>query len=321
MELGIYFDMRNPPQWARPPAELYGETLEIIEQAESSGISFVWLSEHHFFEDGYLPQTLTIAAAIAARTSKIRIGTAVILAPLRPALQIAEEAAIVDILSSGRLELGLGSGYVIDEFEAFEADISKRFSACNARVEEIRDLLKNKVTPKPVQDPMPIWLGYMGPKGAKMAGKLGCGLLHAGNLEPYLQGLSEGGYEPSDAKMSGLMWILISKDPEAAFEKVLPHTAWQLNSYAQATAKGRSKPPRPITVEDLRKAGRKSKEPEKNPAGLQVLTPDEAVDFIRIITKGLPVVEMHSWANIAGMPTQLALEHIELLATQVKPKL
>ena len=69
MDVGIYLDGRNPPQWARPWPEHYARTLELVERAEALGAASVWLSEHHFFEDGYLPQPLTFAAAIAARTS------------------------------------------------------------------------------------------------------------------------------------------------------------------------------------------------------------------------------------------------------------
>lgn len=326
MKLGIYFDMRNPPKWGRPSAQLYGQTLEQIEEAETLGIDYVWFSEHHFFEDGYLPQTLTMAAAAAARTSQIRIGTAVLLAPLKPAVHIAEEAAIVDILSDGRLELGLGAGYVASEFEAYGADLKTRFDTCDERVREIRELLAEKITPKPVQDSLPIWLGYMGPKGAKRAGRLGCGLLTNAHLEPYLEGLAEGGYSKDAAKMSGLLWMVVSSDPEAAFEKILPHYAWQLNSYAQAQigaqaeartqAEGSTKN-NPLTVEKLQKLGRK---PDRS-GSLQVLTPDEAVEHIKRETEGLPVVEMHAWASIAGMDDSLVAEHINLLATQVTPQI
>ena len=76
MDVGVYFDLRNPPQWQRDPARLYGFTLELCEEAERLGAHSVWLSEHHLFEDGYLTQPLTFAAAVAARTRRVRIGTA-----------------------------------------------------------------------------------------------------------------------------------------------------------------------------------------------------------------------------------------------------
>ena len=65
MQVGLFLDMRNPPQWERPWAAFYGDALDRIVEAEQLGIDSVWLTEHHFFEDGYLPQPLTFAAAIA----------------------------------------------------------------------------------------------------------------------------------------------------------------------------------------------------------------------------------------------------------------
>jgi alkanesulfonate monooxygenase SsuD/methylene tetrahydromethanopterin reductase-like flavin-dependent oxidoreductase (luciferase family) len=122
MKLGLYLDMRNPPRWPTAWADLYRATIDLVVDAERRGARAVWLTEHHGFEDGYLSQPLALAAALAVRTRTLRIGTAVLLAPLRHPLHIAEEAALVDVLSAGRLELGLGAGYVRPEFEAFGAD-------------------------------------------------------------------------------------------------------------------------------------------------------------------------------------------------------
>src|SRR5580704_55871 len=98
MDVGIYFDLRNPPdrrvEWSR----LYGFTLEVCEEAERLGCPSIWLTEHHRFDDGYLPQPLTFAAAIAARTTTARIGTGVVIAPLHHPAALAEQAAVVDIL-------------------------------------------------------------------------------------------------------------------------------------------------------------------------------------------------------------------------------
>ena len=138
-------------------------------EAERLGIDSVWLSEHHSFDDGYLPQPLTMAAAVAARTTRVGIGTAIIVAPLHHPMELAEQAALVDILSDGRLTLGLGAGYVRDEFDAFGADLDRRYTTTDQRVRELRALLDEDggVTPPPVQRPFPIWLGYQGPQGAR----------------------------------------------------------------------------------------------------------------------------------------------------------
>jgi alkanesulfonate monooxygenase SsuD/methylene tetrahydromethanopterin reductase-like flavin-dependent oxidoreductase (luciferase family) len=115
----MYVDMRNPPHRRRPWASHYGRWLERIEEAERLGADAVWLTEHHFFDDGYLPQCWTLAAAIAARTHRIRIGTAVALLPLHNALEVAEQIALVDVISGGRVEPGFGVGYRKPEYSTF----------------------------------------------------------------------------------------------------------------------------------------------------------------------------------------------------------
>jgi alkanesulfonate monooxygenase SsuD/methylene tetrahydromethanopterin reductase-like flavin-dependent oxidoreductase (luciferase family) len=186
MRVGLTFDLRNPRPWRRPWPHVYGRALDLITEAERLGADSIWTTEHHFFDDGYLPQPLTFCAAAAARTTRVRLGTAILIAPLRPAVQIAEEAAVVDLISDGRLDLGLGAGYRVPEFQAFGADIRSRMPVSFERTREVRNLLATCVTPPPVQDPLPIWLGYRGPRGAYHAGLLGAGLLRADGLDDDL---------------------------------------------------------------------------------------------------------------------------------------
>src|SRR5271165_1523701 len=117
MKVGLYFDLRNPHAWRQDPARLHSFTLEAIEEAEHLGADSIWLSEHHLFADDYVAAPLTFLAAAAARTSRVRLGSAVVLAPLHHAVEIAEQAAMVDLISGGRLELGLGTGYRVSEYE------------------------------------------------------------------------------------------------------------------------------------------------------------------------------------------------------------
>ena len=128
MNVGIYFDLRNPPAWAVDPARLYGFTLELCEEADRLGIDSLWFTEHHKFDDGYLSQPLTFAAAVAARTTRARLGTAVLVAPLHHPVRLAEEAALVDLISNGRLDIGLGAGYRKPEYDLYGASMAPHWA-------------------------------------------------------------------------------------------------------------------------------------------------------------------------------------------------
>ena len=319
VRVGCYLDLRNPARWRRPWAEHYARTLERCVEAERLGLDSVWCSEHHFFEDGYLPQPLTFLAGVAAATSRIRLGTAVYLAALRPPVQVAEEAAVVDLLSGGRLELGLGAGYRVPEFAAYGADIDRRYSLTDQCARELRRLWREgSVTPPPVQDPVPIWMGYQGPQGARRAGLLGEGLLSVDGalLEPYRAGLAEGGHDPGAARMAGLVSFVLADDPEAAWPRVRDHLAYQWDTYNAYMVEGTGRDaPRPIDPERWRTPN------GDRPARFEVLTPDDAAARLHTVLDGLPVEEIYCWASIAGMPDDLVDRHLELLATRLRPLL
>jgi alkanesulfonate monooxygenase SsuD/methylene tetrahydromethanopterin reductase-like flavin-dependent oxidoreductase (luciferase family) len=103
-----------------PQDRIFREILEEIDYGEELGFDSVWLPEHHFSVYGTLGNPMTLASAIAQRTKRLRIGTAVMVLPFQHPLRVAEDAALVDALSGGRLLLGVGRGYQVPEFDVFD---------------------------------------------------------------------------------------------------------------------------------------------------------------------------------------------------------
>jgi alkanesulfonate monooxygenase SsuD/methylene tetrahydromethanopterin reductase-like flavin-dependent oxidoreductase (luciferase family) len=193
---GVVFAFRKHLGSHRTSAEIYADSLQLCQYVEQIGFDEVWLSEHHGAADEYLPSPLTVAAAVGARTTTLRIGTFALLAPFYHPVRLAEDAAVIDNLTGGRLTLGIGLGYRPEEFLALGVQRSRRA----ALTEEIIDIVLRcwtedefsfegefftlqgvRCVPKPVQQPrIPLWIGGYSIPGSERAGRLGDGWLGTG---------------------------------------------------------------------------------------------------------------------------------------------
>ena len=194
MEFGTFLLMQSPS--ARSSAEIYSRALDVAQKAEALGFRNIWLAEHHFSTYGYLSRPVQLATYIAAKTTRLRVGTAVVVVPLHHPLVIAEEIATLDLLAGGRVDIGLGRGYQHYEFERFGLELEQSRDRWEEAVDVILKAFggqpfsyqgkfftipETTVFPQPVQRPHPpIWITAQSPGSIEAAVRRGFNVLTGG---------------------------------------------------------------------------------------------------------------------------------------------
>ena len=309
------FDMRGPA-FARPRPELYRAAIEMAEYADRHGFSAFSISEHHGSDDGYLPSPLVLAGGFAAVTKQMTIMLSAMVVPLHDPLRLAEDLAVLDQMSNGRALLVAAGGYVASEYAMFDKDMSRR----GATVAEVIQTLRRawtgepfdyngrtvRVTPKPVQPSIPIWMGGSVPAAAKRAGKYADGF-HTHNAELYQIYADEAkahGKNPLPFRQPGPGFVHVAEDPEAEWEKIAPHALHEMNAYGKwATAGGTDSIYHEVkSIDELKASG-----------GYAVVTPDECIALGRQYGSTL----LHPL--MGGLDPDLAWKSLELYVNKVLP--
>ena len=288
LSFGYLYDFRNPAQWHRPWSDVYAETLDIVAWSESAGFGGAWVPEHHGADDGYLPSPNLALAAIAARTSSIRIGAALAIAPLYHPVRFAEECAVLDILSHGRLETALGIGYRRREYDMH----GERFGQRGRRFDEFLHIVRAlwagetvtfagqhyavtnaRIVPPPTRGTIPLYIGGFTEPALARAAQYADGLL--GNEEVfdlYAAKLVERGKDAAQAtiRVPGL-FLTVAEDPDRALDELAPYYHHVYSCYAgwmtEDNAIGMENPTtQAMDVDTFKQSGI-----------LQVLTPEQAV--------------------------------------------
>jgi alkanesulfonate monooxygenase SsuD/methylene tetrahydromethanopterin reductase-like flavin-dependent oxidoreductase (luciferase family) len=257
IRFGVTVDFRNPPP-RRPFPEVYAEALDRIALADHLGFDYVYLTEHHFVEDGHCPSLLVVAGAIAARTTRIKISSYVFLLPFHNPLRLAEDVAVADIISNGRIELGVGAGYRLEEFEGYGIDRRHRPTLMDEGCEVLlkawtednwsfhgrhHHFSNVSVHPKPVRQPFPpLWISARAAPAARRAARFDAPLQispppyvvdERAVYEAYRDHLLELGRDPLTKSVAAQFHCAVTDDPAGYRARTRPGLSHRASLYVE----------------------------------------------------------------------------------------
>lgn len=322
---GIRFDLRDPDFAPTTTADRYATAVDMAEWADRLGFVTIGLSEHHGSADGYLPSPLPVAAAFAARTSTARLNIAAMPAAFHDPLRLAEDLAIVDILSNGRLDVVITNGYVPSEFAMFGVPMSERAARTTEMVATLKQAWTGEpfefrgrtacVRPVPVQaGGPPVSLGGSVEAAARRAARIADGFI------PSMPELWEfyadecrkiGKADPGPYLGGDTSVIHVATDVDAGWAELAPYAMHEVNAYgewaAQTGIEGATGYVRTDDSDALRATGQ-----------YRVVTPQQLVEELQ--ARG-PFAFCMLHPMVGGLPPELAWESLRLIETEVIPNL
>ncbi len=336
MEIGLTYAV-SKGQTANIVENFKG-VLDQVELAEELGFAHAFVSEHHFLDSGVFPSPLIAMAYLAAKTERIKLGTGVLLLPLHDPVRVAEDSACLDIVSGGRLILGIGQGYRPPEFDGFHRRLEDRRALMREGTELLRRFwtetdvtfegemfnYKNvNVTPKPVQDQVPIWVAAKVKRAVQLAAEIG-DVWYADPITPLhlIQERQKAWYETLDAvgkgaangSMAYYREFFVGETAEAAWELGGKGIESEYMGYLAmnhlVTHDGKPIPP-----------DRKDLVPEIVKQRATIGDPDHCVEELTKIKESLDldhfVLKMKYW----GVPAEVTKNSMRLAAEKVLPNI
>lgn len=339
MQFGTFLLMQSPSM--RPSEEIYRRAVEITQAADELGFQNMWLAEHHFSNYGYSSRPLQTVVHLADKTRRIRVGVAVIILPFHHPVIVAEEIATADVLTSGRLDVGLGRGYQPYEFERLGLTIEQS----RARWEEAVDIILKALTeetfayqgtyyqipdttvlPRPVQKPLPpLFVAGQNPESIVAAVRRGFDVVTGGAGVPFERLVQFGRlfaesvqeYRPPRRLFLGINRPVYITDDAAEARRVAQEVLWNMRvtlSLRRGYARVAS--------------GRATAIPFENEPPLETLmrdwmtigTPDQVYDQICRYRDEVGITHFNCSFWSGDMPHEKVLRSMERFAAEVMPR-
>lgn len=328
MRLGLFSVVDHyPNELDRTAGRFYNELLEQVEAADKLGFESFWIAEHHFHEYGAIPRPAIWLAAAAQCTRRIGLGAAVVVLPFDNPLRIAEDFAMVDTLSNGRLVLGVGSGYLKHEFEGFGVPSEEK----RGRFDEGLEILLKawcgerfshrgehhvidgiQMNLLPIQRPHPpLWIAILSNGAAYHVGRRGLPIMTipyattesfdelAAMTAEFRRGFAESEGRPENATVRFGLHVHCAETTELARSQARE----PMERYVRTRLYAKQRPFDTLIEQDLVAFG----------------DPDEVVRVLRRY-RDAGLTHPMAIVNFGGMPHENAMRSMELLAQEVLPK-
>ncbi len=348
MKFGI-LDFYEHAAGGKTEQQVIKERLDTMRAAEDLGFDSVWAPEHHLSEYGVCASPMVTLATIASVTKRIRLGSGVVVLPFNDPVRVAEDAAMVDLISDGRLELGVGRGFQPIEFQGFGVDQSKSREIFNEALQIIVkawteeqvafkgsyfEIPLQSVRPKPLQKPHPpIWVAAISDPTFELAGNSGFNLLlslvygfksdHAGQLlATYRKALLAEGYNPADREIGALCMVYCAESTQQARQDFGGPVLWYYRMIADYVAPPGAEGPIKgyETYIDTRYAARTVKWDELLSSGAVICgSPDFCVQQIEDLRSRYGFNHLLCWTRMAGLDNRKVLQSMELMQNHVIP--
>lgn len=347
LKFGFINFLENPG--GKSERQVVEEQKSLCIRAEESGFDSVWLVEHHFSDYGHCVSAAAMLAALASATRLVRLGSGVLPLPFQNPIRVAEEFALIDLLSSGRLDFGIGRGFQPLEFSGYGVKQSDSRAIFREALDIIQQAwtrdavdfagayfeIKNlKVRPKPLQKPHPpIWMAAISPESFTYAGEHGFNLLCAPmlsadgndlehNLHIYRNALHKAGHDPDSKETAAMLMVHVAEDAAKAEAEFAPAAVWSFRAVSNSIAPLPATRPVPsyeryLALSDF---GASATWAELRDSDAAIWgTPERCIEKIESLRARLGLTTLLCWMRVGALDHRKVIDGMALMQDYVMP--
>ena len=341
MKFGIFMLMQSPDML--PSSQVYANAIEQAKLADELGFDYVVAAEHHFSSYGFLPNPLLLISTLAQHTEKVRFSTAVVVLPLRNPIHTAEEIAMLDHLTNGRLEVGFGTGYQEYEFQRFQRPLEENREMFEESLDVISNALahapfshegryyqipETTILPRPLQEPHPpFWRATSSVESMASALKRGMNVITGGTAGSTERVIESWRMFQRAVDMSGRSWpqeFIVQRgvyvtDSEEDAKAQLPHAVWHTRS-ARGLRTNTLRVDAGKARTDLTPGLPGEDDPDMLYQDWLFGTPEVVAEKVQRLTEITGMTYLNCSFSLGQIPQEKVLRSMELFASQVMPQ-